>query len=50
MLQRKQKGMKVISERKVEIVPLQGDSCVPVRPRVIENRAIKTIVFVEEIG
>jgi len=45
-----EKRMKVISERNLQIVPLQGDSCVPVRPRVIENRAIKTIVFVEEIG
>jgi hypothetical protein len=42
--------MKVISERNVQIVPLKGDSCVSVRLRVIENRAIKTIVFVEEIG
>jgi hypothetical protein len=42
--------MKVISERNVQIVPLQDDNCVPVRPRVIENHAIKTIVFVEEIG
>jgi len=44
------KRMKVISESNVQIVPLQGDSCVTVRPGVIENRATKTIVFVEGIG
>lgn len=41
--------MNVISERNVQIFPLQGDSCVSVRPPVIENRAIKSIVFVEEM-
>jgi len=42
--------MKVISKRNVQIIPLQADSCVSVRPRFIANRAIKTTVFVEEIG